>query len=55
MSQSSTSVDTSRSVFETLVGTSCHFCDDGRLARDEYKGNDAVVCDACETPAVQSW
>lgn len=41
--------------FERLVGTSCQFCDDGTLAQGEYKGNVAVVCDACETPAVQSW
>lgn len=54
MSRSSTR-STPPAPFERLFGTPCQFCDDGTLAQGEYKGNDAVVCDACETPAVQSW
>ncbi len=38
-----------------LEGADCAFCAEGELVRDVYKGNAAVVCDACETPGAQSW
>ncbi|MFB1066364.1 HVO_A0556 family zinc finger protein [Natrinema sp. H-ect4] len=39
----------------SLEGTDCSFCADGELTQDTYKGNDAVVCDACDTPGAQFW
>lgn len=46
---------TAVSVCDQLVGRSCHFCETGTLVAAEYKGNDAVVCPDCGTPAVQFW
>ncbi|EMA40228.1 HVO_A0556 family zinc finger protein [Halobiforma nitratireducens] len=43
-------------VLAALEGRSCPHCDgDGTLERGEYKGNEAVLCDGCETPRVQVW
>lgn len=42
-------------VLEQLEHHSCEFCSDGSLVRATFKGNDAVVCDCCGTPAVQFW
>lgn len=42
-------------VFDRLEGTTCVFCEDGHLVREPYKGNDALVCSTCGTPAVQTW
>lgn len=41
--------------FDHLRGTTCSFCQDGTLVAGEYKGNDAMICESCETPAVQLW
>ena len=38
-----------------LVGDDCRWCVDGALTRDEFKGDDAAVCDNCGTPAVRVW
>lgn len=38
-----------------LEGQPCHYCDDGTLAPDVYKGNDAVVCQSCDVPHAQLW
>ncbi|WP_458205429.1 HVO_A0556 family zinc finger protein [Haladaptatus sp. NG-SE-30] len=46
---------TESSVIGRLEGRECHWCHDGRLERGTYKGNDAVVCSDCETPAAQLW
>lgn len=43
------------SLLEQLEHCSCKFCSDGALVRATFKGNDAVVCDCCGTPAVQLW
>ncbi|ELZ98175.1 hypothetical protein C440_02968 [Haloferax mucosum ATCC BAA-1512] len=32
----------------------CTYCD-GDLVVEDYKNNDAIVCDDCGTPAVQLW
>lgn len=47
--------ETGQQLLVRLEGRACAFCDDGTLERDEYKGNNAVVCDECGTPTVQSW
>jgi hypothetical protein len=46
---------TESSVIGRLEGRKCQWCSDGRLERGTYKGNEAVVCDSCETPAAQMW
>lgn len=33
----------------------CSYCEADALARGTYKGNDAVVCEDCGTPAAQFW
>lgn len=38
-----------------LVGHECSWCVDGALARTEFKGDDAAVCENCGTPAVRVW
>ncbi|WP_169732107.1 HVO_A0556 family zinc finger protein [Halostagnicola larsenii] len=38
-----------------LEGRECPSCADGRLERGRYKGNEAVICDTCETPRAQLW
>ncbi|MFC4543278.1 HVO_A0556 family zinc finger protein [Halosolutus amylolyticus] len=43
------------SPLDQLEDTACTFCDSGLLVRNQYKGNDAVVCNNCETPAMQVW
>lgn len=44
-----------RPVVAALTGTDCSFCDEGMLVQGTYKGNNAVLCDACETPGAQFW
>ncbi|SDQ29615.1 HVO_A0556 family zinc finger protein [Natronobacterium texcoconense] len=45
-----------RRLLSALEGQTCPSCDDdGTLERGRYKGNRAVVCDACDTPRVQVW
>lgn len=45
----------SASLLEYLEHSNCAFCSDGSLVRTAFKGNDAVVCDCCGTPAAQVW
>lgn len=40
---------------ENLRNRSCQHCSDGVLVEGTYKDNDAVLCDECETPALQLW
>ncbi|WP_425600753.1 HVO_A0556 family zinc finger protein [Natrinema longum] len=40
---------------DALEGSICTFCEEGELLRDSFKGNDAVICDACGTPGAQVW
>lgn len=40
---------------EKLRNRECQYCDEGSLSKDTYKGNTAIVCDNCETPALQLW
>ncbi len=49
------SLTTQSSVIGRLEGQDCQWCQDGQLEHGTYKGNDAVVCDSCETPTVQLW
>ncbi|WP_338045779.1 HVO_A0556 family zinc finger protein [Natronorubrum tibetense] len=42
-------------LLERLKGNDCQFCTDGSLVPGEYKGNSAVLCQSCQTPAVQLW
>jgi len=53
--QSVSSPETSESLLATLVGDDCRWCADGTLERGEFKGDDAVVCDECGTPAARVW
>lgn len=46
---------TPQPVIAALEGQECSFCGDGKLVRNTYKGNDAVICDACDTPGAQFW
>ncbi len=43
-----------REVLALVEGTECAYCQ-GTLVSAQYKGNEAVVCDDCGTPAVQIW
>ncbi len=49
------SLTTEKGVIGCLVGEKCQWCDNGTLVHDTYKGNEAAICDACETPAAQLW
>ena len=53
--QSIENVDDSHKLVEQLTGQPCAFCDDGTLTSGRYKGNKAVICEGCETPAAQLW
>jgi|AntRauMinimDraft_3_1070383.scaffolds.fasta_scaffold00410_9 hypothetical protein len=33
----------------------CSYCGGDALTRERYKGNDAIVCGDCDTPAAQFW
>ena len=47
--------DQSIKLLELLEQTACSFCEGGHLVRDQYKGNEAVVCSSCGTPGAQVW
>jgi len=49
------SQDTSESVLAALVGDECSWCEGGVLAHEEFKGDAAVVCEECGTPAARVW
>ncbi|WP_202932651.1 HVO_A0556 family zinc finger protein [Halorussus salinus] len=53
--QQVTSQDTSDAVLAALVGDDCSWCATGALAREEFKGDAAVVCEECGTPAARVW
>lgn len=38
-----------------LVGGECSWCVNGELKKDEFKGDEAAVCDDCGTPAARVW
>lgn len=40
---------------DQLRNRDCTYCEDGTLVVTTYKDNDAVVCEECETPALQIW
>ncbi len=46
---------TTESMLRSLVGDDCCWCTAGTLTRETFKGDDAVVCENCETPAVRVW
>lgn len=47
---------TARTALDDHAGDPCGYADcSGQLERTTYKGNDALVCDACETPALRVW
>ncbi|WP_198667899.1 HVO_A0556 family zinc finger protein [Saliphagus sp. LR7] len=41
-------------VLAVLEGDDCTHCDSGTLTRDDYKGDDAVVCEECGVPGARS-
>lgn len=53
--QHANSQDASDSVLAALVGDECSWCATGALAREEFKGDEAVVCEECGTPAARVW
>ncbi|WP_166035434.1 HVO_A0556 family zinc finger protein [Halorussus pelagicus] len=50
-----TSQDASDAVLGALVGDDCSWCATGTLVREEFKGDAAVVCVECGTPAARVW
>ncbi|MCU4740662.1 hypothetical protein OB955_08060 [Halobacteria archaeon AArc-m2/3/4] len=52
MAQSDTA---GQQLLSRLEGRKCEFCSDGTLVRGIFKGNAAVICEECDTPAAQSW
>lgn len=42
-------------IIEELLGAECVWCELGELALEAYKGDTAVVCDNCGTPAARVW
>ncbi|WP_170977271.1 HVO_A0556 family zinc finger protein [Halorussus salinisoli] len=52
---SKTRQNTSEPVLAALVGDDCSWCASGALAREEFKGDAAVVCNECGTPTVRVW
>lgn len=53
--QHASSPDASESLLTALVGEDCRWCATGTLVREEFKDDDAAVCDDCGTPAVRVW
>ncbi|WP_168215805.1 HVO_A0556 family zinc finger protein [Halorussus ruber] len=53
--QSEISHETPKSLLAELVGEECCWCTSGTLAREEFKGDEAVVCDECGTPGARVW
>ena len=54
MQSVSSQVD-SDALLATLVGDDCAWCATGELTRESFKGDDAVVCENCGTPAARVW
>lgn len=42
------------SVVDQLIGTACEFCEDGNLESGRFKGDLAVLCESCGTPAFRT-
>lgn len=42
-------------VKDELIGKDCTYCDQGTLREGVYKGNFAILCSACETPAYRTF
>ncbi|RKD98081.1 HVO_A0556 family zinc finger protein [Halopiger aswanensis] len=42
-------------ILSSLEGSPCNYCEEGILIREQFKGNSAVLCSQCGTPAIQSW
>jgi hypothetical protein len=53
--QSTAQQDTSNSLLASLVGDECSWCAAGTLAHEEFKGDEAVVCEECGTPGARVW
>ncbi|MFC4447500.1 MULTISPECIES: HVO_A0556 family zinc finger protein [Halorussus] len=49
------SEDAAEPLLVTLAGDDCRWCASGTLAREQFKGDDAVVCEDCGTPAARVW
>lgn len=49
-------VTTTETIFEKLDDEDCQWdgCD-GTLVRTTFKGDRALVCDSCGTPAIRIW
>jgi hypothetical protein len=53
--QSKTQQRSSNTLLASLVGDDCSWCRTGTLAREEFKSDDAAVCDECGTPGARVW
>ena len=53
--QETSTLNATEPVLAVPVGDDCPWCATGTLARGEFRGDDAVVCEECETPAVRVW
>jgi len=43
-------------IFEQLAGSSCEYPNcTGQLIKGSYKGDHAIVCEECDTPAMRVW
>ena len=40
---------------EKLTGRECPYCDRGTLTEGKFKGDFAILCSACETPAYRTF
>ena len=50
------SLQTGEPIVEQLRGTDCQYDEcGGTLRREAFKGDEAVVCEDCGTPAVRLW
>ena len=50
------SLQTGHLLVERLCGTDCQYGDcGGSLRHETFKGDEAVVCEECGTPAVRLW
>ncbi|WP_168216254.1 HVO_A0556 family zinc finger protein [Halorussus halobius] len=47
--------DAGEPLLVALGGEDCPWCEAGTLRRETFKGDDAVVCEDCGTPAVRVW
>jgi methionyl-tRNA synthetase len=47
-------IEECQKALDALVESECEYCG-GQLTTGTYKDTDAVLCEACETPAIRFW